>query len=349
MGIYRRYSSYAALIVVSALAATMTLAAGPAWAGEVPGGDCQAVTLPVTLAPGHQAGQTLAGTLCEPDQWAAGPHTVDVLTNGATYNQSYWDWPVDPEEYSYVRKTLAAGRATFAYDRVGTGASSHPSGTSLTLTTDAYELHQVVEWLNGNGYSEIDSVGHSFGSIVAIQESAGYGDVSRLVVTGFLHTPNLGNAYAPLFGYPAALHPAFAGEGLDLSYLTTFPGARGIFYSETADPAVISYDQQHPDTITSTELSTSLTQLALAPPLNPSDQVTVPVLIVVGQQDALLCSGPLPDCDDPGSVRALESPYYASAPSLTVDTVPDTGHDVALHPSAGQSFETINDWIVSNQ
>jgi pimeloyl-ACP methyl ester carboxylesterase len=348
MGIYRRYSSYAVLIAVFVLAGPVALAAGPARAAEVPGGDCQAVTLPVALEPGHNAGQTLAGTLCQPDQWAAGPHTVDVLTNGATYNRSYWDWPVDPDQYSYVRKTLAAGRATFAYDRVGTGASSHPLGTSLTLTTDAYELHQVVEWLQRNGYTEIDSVGHSMGSVLAIQEAADYGDVSRLVVTGFLHTPNLGYVYDPLFGYPAALDPAFAGEGLDLSYLTTFPGARGIFYSAAADPAVISYDQQHPDTITATELSTSLTQLALVPPLNPSDQVTVPVLIVVGQQDALLCGGPLPDCDDPGSVRALESPYFAGAPSLTVDTVPDTGHDIALHPSAGQSFETINDWIGSN-
>jgi pimeloyl-ACP methyl ester carboxylesterase len=337
------------MCLIAACAAAAALRPGRAVAAQVPAaGQCAAVTLPAALAPGAAADQTLAGTLCQPSDPGRGPLTVDVLTSGATYNQSYWDWPQDPSLYSYVDKTLRAGRATFAYDRAGTGASSHPPGTAVTLAADAYELHQAVAWLRAQGYAQVNSVGHSLGSIIAIAESAAYNDVDRLVLTGFLHAPNPGYAHLISFLYPAALDPQFAGAGLRPGYLTSAPGSRGVFYSSAADPAVIAYDEQHKDTVTTGEIGGALEQIETPPPLNVSDTISVPVLLIVGQQDKLMCGGPVPDCADPDSVRAAEAPYYRSAASLTVQTVPDTGHDLALHPSADQSFTLINRWLVSN-
>src|SRR5690348_5053650 len=129
----RRATSRALLLVATILAAGLAPAGRVAHAAQVlpaadvagaaTAGACRTVQLSVALVPGGPASQTLSGTLCLPAHWADGPHAVDVLTSGATYTQQYWDWPQDPELYSYVAKTLAAGRATFAYDRVGTGAS----------------------------------------------------------------------------------------------------------------------------------------------------------------------------------------------------------------------------------
>ena len=67
---------------------------------------------------------------------------------------------------------MQAGRAAFDYDRIGTGASSHPLSTELTIDSEAYVLHQIVSWLRASeGYSQVNLIGHSLGSVISIQEA----------------------------------------------------------------------------------------------------------------------------------------------------------------------------------
>ena len=193
-----------------------------------------------------------------------------MLTPGATYNGAYWDWPVDPALYSYVDKTLAACRATFDYDRIGTGTSSHPLSIGITIGAEAYVLHQIVTWLREDiGYGQVNLVGHSLGSVISIEEACQYRDVSRLVVTGLLHLPDVGIGFASTLEsllYPAIDDPEFAGQDLDLGYLTTIPGDRAAdFYSSSADPAVIAYDQAHEDVVPATDLATLATTWGCPP------------------------------------------------------------------------------------
>lgn len=321
-------------------------AAGAAHAADSAYGTCRPVVLPVAPAAGQPASETLSGTYCEPIAWAGGPHSADVMTPGATYNRAYWDWPRNPALYSFVDKTLQAGRAAFFYDRIGTGSSSHPLSIAVTTQGDAYALHQAVQWLRTQGARQIDSIGHSYGSIIAITEAATYQDVDRLIVTGLLHMPSGGLANLSALLYLATLSPSFAGMNLDAGYLTTMPGSRGIFYSASADPSVIAYDNAHPDTVTATDIATALTVLEGVPPLNIADRITAPVLLVSGQQDKFFCSViGVVSCADQTAVQAYEAPYFASAKSLTVNMVADTGHDLPLHPSANVSFNLIDQWI----
>jgi len=340
-----------AALIVSGLgwpAAARADLAGP------PPGNCQSVSLPVALAAGQAAGQTVSATYCTPSQWAAGPHEVDVMTPGATYNRAYWNWPVDPATYSYLDKTLAAGRAAFDYDRVGTGSSSHPPSTDLTIFSEAYILHQIVGWLRSDaGYGQVNLIGHSLGSVISVQEAGEYHDVSRVVVTGLLHVPDVGVGFATTLSsllYPAPFDPQFAAAGLDLGYLTTIPGDRAAdFYSVASNPLVVSYDEAHKDVVPATDLATLADTWALASGLNVSDQVTAPVLVVIGAQDAIFCADPpVLDCGQPGAVLATEQPYYESAPSLSVDVIAGSGHDIALEPSADQSFALINSWLTTH-
>ena len=72
------------------------------------------------------------------------------------------------------------------------------------------------------------------------------------------------------------------------------------------------------------------------------------MLVVVGAQDAIFCADPpVLDCAAPAQLQANQAPYYARAASLTVYSIPGTGHDVALHPSADQSFDLINNWLAN--
>ncbi|WP_344657348.1 alpha/beta hydrolase [Catenulispora subtropica] len=317
----------------------MGVAAVPARAAEDK--TCTDVRLPVALAPGSPRTEVVDGTLCLP---AAGTTQVDVLIHGAGYNRTYWDWPVAPDTYSYVDKTLAAGRATFAYDRVGAGASSHPLSVLLTPQADAYVLHQVVVALRQRGFATVDAVGHSFGSIVAVQEAAAFHDTDRLVVTGLLHDEKAVAPPASIF-YPARNDPQFAGRGLDPGYVTTEPGTRGpAFFSASADPQVIAYDEAHKDTASATDLAIGLPASQLPPVLNAAAGVTEPVLVLDGRRDGLFC-GSTVDCADVAGVAANERSFYTSAPSVDVVLVPETGHSVALHPSAGESFGMIDTWI----
>jgi pimeloyl-ACP methyl ester carboxylesterase len=328
--------------------------AGQAVAASLAYGNCQNIRLPVALKAGAVANLQIAGVYCTPVAWAAGPREVDLMTPGATYNSAYWDWPQDPAFYSYVDKTLQAGRATLDYDRLGTGASSRPPSAGLSIVTEAYVLHQLVTWLRGGqGYGQVNLIGHSLGSVISIQEAGAYQDVSRVVVTGLLHVPNVGAGFATTLGsllYPAVLDPQFIGLGLDPGYLTTIPSDRAAdFYSATADPAVVAYDEAHKDTVPTTDLTSLATTWALPPRLNESDRVTTPVLVVIGQQDAIFCAAPpVLGCSQQADLVASEGPYYGSAASLTIDSIAGTGHDIALHPSADQSFGLISQWITTH-
>lgn len=333
------------------LMATIVFAGGlfgsnSAWAAN---GNCQAIQLSVALAAGQPANQTISATYCQPFTWADGTHEIDILTAGATYTSLYWDWTQNPALYSYVDKTLQAGRATFNYDRIGTGASSLPLSAAVSVQGEAFILHQIVTWVHNQGFSQVNLVGHSYGSIVTLHEAGTYQDATRVVVTGLTHVPNNGLGLAETLAslYPAALDPEFAGQGLDIGYLTTEPGTRGpVFYSSSADPAVIAFDEAHKNILSSATAATFPTNYGVLAPLNASDSITVPVLVILGQQDVIFCTSPGAfNCASDSSLAAAEAPYYVSTPSLTAELVPDTGHDIALHPSANTSFSMINSWI----
>ena len=331
---------------------TMHTSAPAARAADSSTGNCGQVMLPVALHAGGTAGERIAGTLCTPAAWAPGPHEIDVLTPGGGYNSLYWNWPQDPALYSYTAKTLQAGRATFGYDRIGTGQSSHPFSTAVTFSAETYVLHEIVGWLrSARGFSDVNLIGHSYGSAVTVQEAGTYRDANRVVVTSLAHIPAAGAGLVTSFLsllHPADLDPQFAGEHLDPGYLSSIPHTRGELYSSAADPSVIAYDEAHSDVISATALAGFGVAYALPPVLNASSHVRAPVLVLVGQDDWLFCNAPgLLDCSSASALRVTEARYYGSAVSFTDAVIPATGHDIALHPSAGYSFSVINNWIQS--
>lgn len=286
---------------------------------------------------------TIAGTLCVPEGVARG---VQVLVHGGTYTRQYWDWPVDPDRLSYVQDALADGYATFAYDRLGVGESDRPFGLTTTVSDGADVLHQVVSRVAAQ-YDDVTVVGHSLGSVVSINEAGRYNDADRLVVTGLLHLPISASApvsFATDITYPACLDPVTDEYGCD--YLTSRPGARrDLVYSETADPAVIDYDEAHKSVMPAGQLASGVT--GLLPGTAPASGIRIPVLVAMGGKD-FLCGALLQPCTE-SSIRAGESSYYTAAAGLDVYVEPTSGHNLALHPTAPQTEDAIDSWIRSQQ
>lgn len=331
----------ASLLCVLALALLV-----PSNAAAAEGGfRCEELTLPVTLSPTDATIYNVFGVLCS--RGAIHHKTIQIAIHGSTYSHLYWDFPYQPEAYSYVRRATAAGYAVLNIDRIGIGQSDHPPAADVTIGANAHVVHQIVQALRGGSLvvpsfgriraERVALVGHSLGSVISIAEAATYGDVDGIVLTGVSHTVTeaLQEIFAVL--YPANLDPLFAGRNIPDGYLTTIPGARGVFYfAPSADPLVIAIDEQTRETTTTAELDTAFPALFL------SGGVHVPVFVIVGDQDAAFC--------DPASCSAaggltLEAGFYPPDACVETSVIAGAGHDLNLHFQAQQAYDDILEWL----
>src|SRR5579859_4046718 len=136
---------------------------------------CTQYSVPVTLSPLDSTVYHVATWLCS--QGSASGKTVQVLVHGSTYDHNYWDFPSLPQTSSYVQQITNAGYVALNLDRIGTGLSDHPPALQVTLQSNAYVIHQLVQdlrngSLNGLSFSKIILVGHSFGSTTIITEAS---------------------------------------------------------------------------------------------------------------------------------------------------------------------------------
>ncbi|MDQ0382694.1 alpha/beta fold hydrolase [Amycolatopsis thermophila] len=317
------------------LLATVAAVRPPGAEAAVP--TCWDDRVPVALAPGLPAAQAVAVRLCVPGDDT--PDLVQLLVPGATYNSSYWDFPV--KRNSYVDFMNAHGRATITFERLNTGRSDSVPAPLVTTPDDAYTLHQVVQRLRHDGvaghrFATVVTVGHSLGSINATDEAALFHDVDGVVVSGFTHfpAPDLVTGLAanrlvePAPGQPGEVQPK--------------PGARAeYFYGPSgADPDVLAADEAIPDTITLGELATFPTGMAGV----QSDLITAPVLLAEGSGERIFhCAvGP---CATAEEVALVEGPRYAAARSVTPFVLAGSGHDLNLAPNAPEFFARALQWI----
>jgi pimeloyl-ACP methyl ester carboxylesterase len=301
---------------------------------------CRIVRLPVSLQEGQPANYEVVGKLCfKPN----GKKVVHLLLSGATYGNVYWDFPLLPEFYSYVRSLTSAGYATLNIDRVGIGGSSRPPADQVTIQANAFVVHQLVQALHDGrigSFSKVILVGHSLGSGIALSEQAQYGDANGLILTGFLHATGPGFAEVPTLVYPAQLDPRFASQNLPDGYFTTIPGKRSAFYFEpVADPNVIARDEQTKETITLGEINT-FPPLVLSP--TDAQSIHVPVLFVMGSRDNVFCTPP--QCSE----ARLEPSFYPADAQVEVRVLPGTGHDLNLHFTAPVFFGIAREWSDRN-
>lgn len=341
MGLRGRFRLAAGLLCGLALT---VLVPSSAWAKE--GGlRCEELTLDVNLSPSEPTPYSVFGVLCS--RGSLHKKTIQIALHGATFSHLYWDWPYQPETYSYVRRATAAGYAVLNIDRIGIGQSSRPPAGSVTIGANAYVVHQIVQALRDGDLvvhsfgriraDRVTLIGHALGSAVAIQEAATYGDVDGIVLTGVSHTvtPVLGSILGSF--YPASLDPRFAGQSIPAGYRTSQPGNRGVFYDlPSVDPLVLAIDEQTKETVTTGELGTAVPALGL------SGSLHIPVLVAVGDLDRSFCNPP--SCTASGSLAGEPSFYPPDACAEAV-AIANAGHALNLHLQVPQAYDAILDWL----
>lgn len=305
--------------------------------------ETETVRIPVT--PDGLQEYEIAADLTRPPKSDRQP-VVQVLVPGLTYDRHYYDFPYQPEQYSYVRHATNAGYPVLNIDRIGSGESDHPPPEHTTLATNAVVLQQVIqalraEEIDGIEASEVLLVGHGYGALAAVKQQAEYNAADYLVLTGYTqqyaHLPNLPAWLAPSETIPAQQTSLPRVTDLPSGYRTTTLGDRAVYYHEVnADPAVIAVDDRHRQTLTKPELETA-TEI-----VDTSLEISVPVLEVVGDQDSVFC-GAKP-CTAPLGARTTEPLLWPKA-DFTMEVLPGVGHALFLHQSAPTAFSQIETWI----
>ncbi|GAB4585920.1 alpha/beta fold hydrolase [Nocardia sp. IFM 10818] len=339
-------------VATTVLAVGTSISAVPAAvASAAPAGvECRSYpSIPVTLTAGAPESLQVWGELCARPADLVDGRAVQLLLHGAYYNHSYWNPSYGDGSYSYARAMAAKGIPTFAIDRIGQGQSSRPLSTELTVQNDALVVHQIVQKLKAGAFGDtrfgsVIAVGHSLGSIVAWQEAVTYRDVQGLIITGMLHVVPIGVGVltAAANFRPASLDPRFQAANLDPGYWTTLPGSRGqlFYHAGETNSDIMAWDEANKDATSAAEFAGAFTYATS----DLTRSIDVPVLIIQGRHDFLLCAEGGADCSSVAAIEALESAYYSPAARLRVTLIPDSGHNVMLSGNRGTAVDAAADW-----
>lgn len=273
------------------------------------------------------------------------PRTVQVLVPGLTYDRRYWTLP---GPYNYAEFMAGAGYAVAVFDRLGTGGASRPPADEVTIDAHVLVLRQLVQGLRTGSltarrFERVVVVGHSYGSGIAIMEAARHRDVDGLIITGMLH------AFTDLYGqvrdffHPGTEDPVVGPTSPPRGYLTQRPGRRATMleYPPNIDPAMSELNEAIKSTGTLGEGDTLEQTYEAAHSLD----VSVPVLIVVGERDALFCGEDVDFGRSSAAVHAFEQAYYSPAARLQTYVIPRAGHSLNLHYNARTWFAIARDWV----
>ena len=178
---------------------------------------------------------------------------------------------------------------------------------------------------------------------MAIVEAAQHADVDALIITGMLHTT------APLydevinFFHEASEDPVLAHLGTPEQYATQRPGlrARMLEFGPGMDPEMSTYNEQIKQTATIGE-GESLPQTYLP---EYSRVIKVPVLLVVGEHDALFSSKDVAFAAESSAVHAFEQHFYAPEAELEAHVVLGTGHSLNIHHTAPEWYALAGNWL----
>ncbi len=315
-------------------------------AAESPSGaDCRNLRFPVRQFEGDQAVQQVFGQFCSRGEVDENT-PVQILIHGGSYNHAYWDWPYEPDRYSYVGAATKRGYATLNIDRLGYGRSDHPLPVTLDFRVAGYVTHQLVQYLRagalGPQFRRVVLNGHSMGGLTAQREASAYKDVDGVIVTGVGHdfAPKGIAQVADKF-HPADLDRKFQGR-IPPGYLTTLPGNRAATFVQPGDydPGIEPVEEDLKDTLSPTELS-GITADSYDRSITRG--IEVPVLYALGRHDLIWCPTTEDCTTDPQF--AAEGGFYRPEAEYTGYVVPDSGHSVNVTRSAPLFYQETFRWL----
>lgn len=290
-----------------------------------------------------------------------------------TTNHNLYGWDPANRQYSQVHAALQSGFSVLNIDRLGSGRSTLPSSNLVTIDRVITAIHGVVAKLRdgsltGTAHSSIVWLGSSFGAMYAWQHDGKYpGDFDGFVLNGIHHRTKLSFAQFALGEAIISVceDPVLGTTFSDCGYLVVRLGLKGpLYYDEpNAAPGMISganwEDRLLRDVVSANLLLESTPfigivaspeprEIPVDPATSPSQNISKPTLLVIGENDPIFCGGPEGYvCDEP-TIRAFEAPYYTGAPVFDVYVPKDTGHVVNLHLNGPEAMAVQIQWVIEN-
>ncbi|KAH6855403.1 Alpha/Beta hydrolase protein [Chaetomium sp. MPI-CAGE-AT-0009] len=299
---------------------------------------------------------TIKGTYCTPKTTpTTSPKGLQVLVHGITYNKTMWaGMGFSPADYSWHTAATSRGYATLALDRLGHGANpQRPDPLSVVqpqvqidimhkIFAAARDAAQPLNGVLGRVYDKVVFVGHSYGAFLGAALGAQYpADANALVLAGYSSYYDFSDVISASWASAGDHDPARFGAGLAKGYvvMTDETQRTETFYVGGYDAAIPPVDFAYEDTLTVGEIG------ALAAILGPAKGYTGPVLAVTSVEDAFFCETPKEKCEEHLNATAAAFP---DAKSFDYFAPENTGHDLTLHYTAGETFELVHEWLDSN-
>ena len=298
----------------------------------------------------------LAATYCVPGDGHSSerPKILQILTHGIGFDRSYWNLPFNSGNYSYSAVATDEYRyATFSWDRLGIGMSSHGDPVQeIQALLEVDGLRALTEGLRDGCIEGVDDefekivhVGHSFGSTHTYALTAMYPDISDgIALTGFSQNGSFvpyfmlgGNfidvkenaALAPLYdhGYLASANPS--------AVQTNF------FAPGTFDPDILTFAATTGQPVTIGEL------LTIGGETGSPNPFAGPVFIITGERDVPFCGGSCLNGAPSGSSIPAQAQKFFTKSNITTTIVPGAGHGLNLEYSHPFTYKSINDFFVA--
>lgn len=301
-------------------------------------------------SPAQQIGGSfnISAQICYP-ALSRNTSVIQFLTHGVAFSKTYWDFEFPNN--SYIDSAALAGHATFSYDRLGIGESSHPDPIQIVQGPLQIAIAQVlVQSLRngtfiGVGFRNVIGVGHSYGSAltasVASQTPSAF---DAIVLTGFSDNTTGGIQFAASLNLQvAASSPSQRFPGEPTGYL--LPSTEyGVQYSFFRSPDF--QDDILAQSFATVQTTTLGEQFSMSTVGVAAPNFTGPVLIVDGEHDLFFCDG---DCRYPSDIpsKSLHSLFPKASNLSSTFILPGSGHGVNLAANAPLAFNYIQNYLES--
>lgn len=290
-------------------------------------------------------------TFCTPPN-ITHPKSVQFLTHGVGFDQSYWDFTPG---YSYVDYIVNLGEASFSYDRLGAGRSSNPALDPLNEIQAPLEVAiaaELLRQLRAGTFSNyaperIVGVGHSLGSIITQGVTALPNATSLLdtaVLTGFSLTSSGQGPFAQGLNWQiASQNDPYRFSNLSNGYIvaaSAISNEIGFLHYPGFDPELLDLVEASKATATLGEF------FSLSSVISRAANFTNGVSVVNGLEDLPFCNG---NCSAPFDLAAAAlSELYPNAKNVSGGNnylIPDVGHGITLHYNAPLGYQFIQKFV----
>jgi pimeloyl-ACP methyl ester carboxylesterase len=338
------------------ISTALLLAAGPAPAAaqstvEFPVAfqvkNTEAPNAPCTSSsgPSNGATYTVRGHISGPQSALASgsAHRITVYLFG--YDSGEWNWNLKGVPgYDYAAEMAKQGQVSLTFDEVGYGASGHPAnGNETCQGAEAGMTHQIIQKLRkgeytlgehpGLQFSTVVLAGHDVGGEVAEMEAYSYKDINGLILVTFADqgfTPFIiERSTVASFQWCSESSSGYVHFATDQEFRTV------LFYN--TDQRVIEAAEAARTTNPCGIVRSTPPGVLVEDRLNDS-QVTVPVLIVFGNNDTLVWTRQ--------GEKEQEGNFTGSSDKSTV-FIPEAGHFVMFARTARLFDYTMAEWLSS--